>query len=33
MEKIYEKINNIYIQRHAVSCANIIGKSFESSKN
>ncbi len=33
MEKIYEKINNIYIQRHAVSCANIIRKSFERSKN
>jgi len=28
MEKIYEKIKNIYVQRHAISCANIIDKSF-----
>jgi hypothetical protein len=28
MEKIYEKIRNIYVHRHAISCANIIDKSF-----
>jgi len=33
MEKIYKEIKNIYIERHSVSCANIIDKGFGRSKN